>query len=799
MIKKFICIHGHFYQPPRENAWMEEVEIQESAAPYHDWNERITHECYGPNGVARILNEKGKVVDIISNYARMSFNFGPTLLSWLEHKAPKVYQHILDADQESMVHFHGHGSAMAQVYNHIIMPLASRRDKETQVKWGIYDFQHRFKREPEGMWLAETAVDTETLEVLAENNIKFTVLAPHQAAEYRKIGSNDWNKGIDTHKSYICNLPSGKSIHLFFYDGENSQGVAFNGYLDNGKRFAESLLGAFEKNDTPQLVHIATDGESYGHHHRHGEMALAFCLHYIEDQPEVELSNYAYFLMKVPVAHEVKINENTSWSCAHGIERWRSNCGCHTGGEEHWNQKWRTGLRESLNWLRDRFAEIYEKEMFAFHNDPWELRNSSIELFFNRTDESIEHFFDSHFSKPITDELKTWVIRLLELQKQSNYMFTSCGWFFNDISGLETTQILQYASRGLQLAGEMSDLDLEKNFLEKLNKAQSNLEDHGTGKDIYTKWIIPKKLSLTQVGMHYAVDAIFDDHDRLITVLNYDCTSEVLERHKAGTIIMLSGITHVRSRVTLSQKRFSFAVLYMGNHHLIGGTSNNTDLDWFDEIKKHLKYKFDDVDMSGIIDCIKENFTSRTFSFFQLFKDYQAKLLSHVIDERLQYALNSYERIFDNSYGLLTFMHNNQLSVPGLLYNNIQAVFQYKLEEIFEGNGELIHINRLQRYVTEIDKWHADFNTSRISYLASRKITQLVLEYENIKDKVALFQNLTDTLQLLDSIRVYPAIDELQVLVFRLLNTQILKEEEKKKAGELASLVGLQFSATQMA
>jgi len=271
-MSRFICIHGHFYQPPRENPWLEEVELQDSAYPYHDWNERITAECYAPNTASRTLDAERKIIDIVNNYSKISFNFGPSLLSWLERHKPDVYQAVIEADKKSQGLFSGHGSALAQAYNHLIMPLANSQDKRTQVIWGIRDFQYRFHREPEGMWLAETAVDLQTLEFLAEHQIKFTILAPSQAHKVRKINDGKWHDvsggKIDPKAPYICRLPSGKSIALFFYDGPISHELAFGRLLKSGEGFAKKLISAFPKdNQEPQLVHIATDGETYGHHH----------------------------------------------------------------------------------------------------------------------------------------------------------------------------------------------------------------------------------------------------------------------------------------------------------------------------------------------------------------------------------------------------------------------------------------------------------------------------------------------------------------------------------------------------
>src|SRR5882762_2862908 len=382
--KKYICIHGHYYQPPRENAWLEVIEVQDSAHPYHDWNERIMAECYAPNSASRILDANRVIKNIINNYSKISFNFGPTLLSWMEINARETYNAILEADKESMTYFGGHGSALAQVYNHMIMPLANRKDKETQVVWGLADFESRFKRKPDGMWLAETAVDYETLEILAENNIQFTILAPRQAKAVRKKGNQDWmdvnDKTLDARKAYVCPLPSGKQITLFFYNGEVSQSIAFNGLLNDGKRFANSLLDSFDPDShrddgDPQLVHVATDGETYGHHHKHGDMALAFCLDRIEKDKQAKLTNYSQFLSLFPITDEAQIIENSSWSCVHGVERWRSDCGCNSGGHPGWNQKWRKPVRDALDWLREKVSVIFEQEGNRLLKDPWKARN----------------------------------------------------------------------------------------------------------------------------------------------------------------------------------------------------------------------------------------------------------------------------------------------------------------------------------------------------------------------------------------------------------------------------------------
>jgi len=318
-MERFLCIHGHFYQPPRENPWLDELEVQDSSRPYHDWNQKILAECYAPNAAARIVDDKNRILKISNNYRQISFNFGPTLLSWMERHATDVYQSILEADESSQKERNGHGNAIAQVYNHVIMPLASLRDKWIQIQWGIKDFQKRFKRFPEGMWLAETAVDLETLKLMAKAGIKFTILAPHQAARIKKIDAHEWmdvgGGKIDPTLPYRCFLDNGLYIDIFFYDGPISNSIAFDQVLRSGDLFISRLLSGFNHERIwPLILSVATDGESYGHHYQFGEMALAYALSRIEEH-HIKLTNYGQHLELYPPQFQVEIIENTSWSC----------------------------------------------------------------------------------------------------------------------------------------------------------------------------------------------------------------------------------------------------------------------------------------------------------------------------------------------------------------------------------------------------------------------------------------------------------------------------------------------------
>jgi len=482
----YICIHGHWYQPPRENPFTGVVEDQPSAAPFRNWNERITAECYQPNTRAEILGEDGAVRRHVNNYEWVSSDWGPTLLSWLEGNDPETYRSIVDADRASMERFDGHGMAIAHTYNHTILPLSNRRDKRTQILWGIADFEHRFGRFPEGMWLPETAVDLESLELMAEAGIRFTVLSPYQAASVLEGG--DWvdvvGGRIDTRAPYTVQLPSGRSMSVFFYNGPLSQEIAFNGVLEDGAILAKRLIQALgEPADEPLLSHVATDGETYGHHHRHGEMALAKAIEDIDADPDVHLTNYAQFLERYPPRRTVRIIEGTSWSCAHGVDRWRTDCGCSSGLQPGWNQGWRGPLRQALDYLRDSLIDDFATIGSRLFHDPWLTRDEYISVVLG---ESGEEFLDHHCQPGLGGEERSQAIDLLEIQHRAMLMYTSCGWFFDDVSGIESVFVIRQAGRVIDLTRRATGMDLEPGFLEILDRAVSNVDDM-TGRDVYER------------------------------------------------------------------------------------------------------------------------------------------------------------------------------------------------------------------------------------------------------------------------------------------------------------------------
>ena len=472
-----LIIHGHFYQPPRENPWTGEVEAEPNAAPYHDWNERIYAECYAPNAS-------------VNNYARISFNFGPTLLSWLERHHPDTYQHILTADRESAAQRGGHGNAIAQAYGHAILPLCNERDRLTQVVWGIADFRFRFGREPEALWLPETAANDATLALLVEQGLRYVILAPEQAKRVRV--DSEWvdvsGGKVDTTRAYRFEHPggSGRSIAVFFYDGSLARAIAFEKALTSSRGLVERFVHAAQRGD---LVNVATDGETYGHHFKFGDLGLAHALGVEARQAGFWITNYGEYLDRKSAESVVEIEngpagEGSSWSCAHGVSRWARDCGCHTGGEAGWNQAWRDPLRVALNFLRDDAALKFEAN--GLLRDPWAARNDYVSVLLDP--QAKEDFLARHAVGTLNEAERVRVFQLLEMQRSALLMFTSCGWFFSDLAGIETIHVLRHAARVIGLQEQLGFDVPRKQFLELLANAKSNRPDKGNGADIFVRF-----------------------------------------------------------------------------------------------------------------------------------------------------------------------------------------------------------------------------------------------------------------------------------------------------------------------
>jgi alpha-amylase/alpha-mannosidase (GH57 family) len=751
MTERYVCIHGHFYQPPRENAWLEAVELQDSAYPYHDWNARITAECYAANAAARIQDDQDRIVRMVNNYANISFNFGPTLLAWMEENTPDIYQIILQTDVHSRERFSGHGSALAQAYNHMILPLANRRDKYTQVFWGIRDFEHRFGRQPEGMWLPEAAVDRHTLEVLTKLGIRFTILSPYQAAKVRAVGESEWqdvgNGTIDPTRPYTQRLASGRSIVIFFYDAPITRAVAFERLLKNGEAFANRLLSGFsDEREDPQLVHIATDGESYGHHHRYGDMALAYALDYIETNGLARLTNYGEYLANHPPSYEVEIFDSTSWSCAHGIERWRSDCGCNSGQNRDWNQAWREPLRNSLDWLRDALATPYEKKAKENLKDPWQVRNDYVDVVMNRSPENVEQFIARHSIQPLTAVDKINVLKMQEMQRCLMMMYTSCGWFFDELSGIETVQVIQYAGRAIQLYNDIFNADIEPQFLEQMERAKSNIAQHGDGRRIFEKFVKPAMVDLRKVAAHYAVSSLFEDYPEQATIFCYQTSRRAYHSAEAGKAKLAVGRVDVASDITQESAGFYFGVMHFGDHNLGCGIREYMNGESYQRLRKEIFDSFEKADFPQILRIQDQYFESSRYSLKSLFRDEQRKILNNILQATEADAQSVYRHLFEHHVPLMRFLKDTHSPPPRALAAAGELVVNSELRREFD--RDILDFEAIQTLLEEADLAGIPLDADTLEYTLRKNLERMAEDFRSNPKRFALLEQMVAGIEL---------------------------------------------------
>jgi len=782
---KYLCIHCHFYQPPRENPWLEEIELQDSAYPYHDWNERITAECYGPNLAARILDGQQYIATIVNNYSKISFNFGPTLLSWAAEHAKELHQGLIEADKQSQRLFSGHGSAMAQAYNHMILPLANSRDKKTQIRWGFDDFVHRFGRLPEGMWLPETAVDLESLDLMAQAGLKFAILAPHQAKAFRPLTGGEWQDvtggRIDPTRAYRLKTPSGNSINLFFYDGPISQAVAFEKLLDNGEKFASRLMGAFTHDGSrAQLAHIATDGETYGHHHRYGEMALAYALEYTQNEKLAKLTNYGEFLENFPPVHEVQIYEDTAWSCVHGVERWRSNCGCNSG-RAGWHQEWRKPLREALDWLRDSVNTHFEELAGKLLKDPWGARDAYIDVMLHRNEEARQRFHEEQFLPGITTEQQVTVWKLMELQRHAMLMYTSCGWFFDDISGIETVQIIQYAGRVVQLAEQLFGNHFEAQFLNLLKAAESNLPEYGNGADVYRKYVKPAVVNLEKVGAHYSISSLFAPYGERTDIFSYTVKRLDYHTREAGKLRMAVGKAQFTSSITQESEVLTFWVVHFGDHNVAGGVRRPRAEADYREMLEKLSEAFSLGDVPELVRLLDKRF-ERTYSLRSLFRDEQRRILNTVLSSTVAEAETAYLQVYEHHAALMRFISSLGTPMP----REFAAAMEYALNSLLRRacTGDRLDGERIGHLLHEAEANNVMLDKTTLEYHLRRKVEHLAGRFAADPSNIGKLQELFSTLRIVKQMPFYVNVWSAQNLVYAFKGGLYTRTVRKSQHGD---------------
>lgn len=753
----FLTIHGHFYQPPRENPWLEAIELQESAAPCHDWNERVCQECYNPNSVSKIVDNKNRVLDVVNNYEYMSFNFGPTLLSWMEEFAPLTYERIIKADITSIKEHNGHGNAIAQVYNHMIMPLANERDKQTQVKWGIKDFEYRFGRLPEGMWLAETAVDDDTLRVLAENGIKFTILSPYQAQRIKKAGDKEWMDvswgNIDPARSYRYNIKSapGKHIDLFFYDGAISRSVAFDELLKDGNKFVSRLSdGVSDLRDYPQLINIATDGESYGHHTKFGDMGLSYAYKLRVKDEGFKVTNYGEYLEKHKSDWIVDIKPVSSWSCFHGVGRWCDDCGCSTGGHPGWSQKWRKPLRDALDYLRDETVTIYKNHGKKYFTNPKEARENYINVILDRSETNVKKYQEEYFLPGLEHDMKVKAMKLLEIQRQAMLMYTSCGWFFSEISGIETVQIMKYAARVIQLLKDFSRKDFETPFLEILSEAKSNIPEFGNGKDIFERFVRPSIVTPKQIVCLWAVSSLYRDVDDEELIYSYKIKQNSYKKISKSDSQLVIGNIEVESQITLERKNMMFALLQFADGNFHCAISSYSDE--FMDVRKDLIQTYLSSPVTEILRAIDKHFGEEYFTLKDIFIEARQKLLKTLLKDKLASFANTYETLYNEGKGSIYQLCSLGLETPV----EFKLAAQYVLTKQFNALFEKIKYPTVEAIQKGMDISYEAKNLGIVidktptNKLFSRKVAQSVsrlassLEIQQAESTLELLSNISD-------------------------------------------------------
>ena len=684
---KSLVVHGHFYQPPRENPWTEMVEREAGAHPFHDWNERIHFECYRPNAFARVVDQYGRVTRIVNNYAYLSFNFGPTLLSWIERERPVTYRRIVEADRLSQSTRGGHGNAVAQSYHHSILPLANERDRRTEVRWGVADFRRRFGRDPESLWLPETACDDATLSTLIEEGLKYVILSPYQAERVRRPGSQEWTSAgggaVDPGRpyKYLHRDGSGRSIAIFFYDGQISKAIAFENLLAS----SHTLVRAFDAAAADgRLVSVATDGESYGHHFKFGDRCLAYALETVAPAQGLRVTNFGQYLEENPPEFEAEIRggEGSAWSCAHGVGRWARDCGCHAGAPEGWNQQWRAPLRQALDLLRDDAASKFESDGGELFRDPWAARDAYVELFADPL-ASRDEFLERHAARGLSEDEKARALTLLEIQRGALAMYTSCGWFFNDISGIEAVQVLRHAGHVVEQMEGLGQNPPCEGFLEILSAAQSNLKSQGTGADIYRRTVEAARVTPARVAAHLAIFDLFDEGNEVEEgrLAGYHFREVGFQKHRSGRLTLSTGRLALEAARTGSRHEFAFAAMHFGDVDYYCAVKPFTDEEEFAASSEKLWTLFRTASLPVMLRMAQEEFGPEEYGLEHLLPHGRQHVSDVVFGRLVERFLDGYEFVYDENRRVIEMLCAAGLELPAEIRAAVESTMGRRLEK----------------------------------------------------------------------------------------------------------------------
>lgn len=689
---KYLAIHAHMYQPPRENPFTGEVELEHSAKPYDNWNNRIAMECYFPNLYGRILDKTGEVLEFINNYEYLNFNFGPTLLNWMEIYYPKYYSKLVETVR-NLKEKKGVSPAIAQVYNHTILPLDNFSTKITQIHWGIKDFEHRFGFYPEGIWLSETAVNEDVLKILIDYKIKYVILSPHQLSKAINLRTQK-EEPIYPNKHYIWFDRDDKKfknckrhIYIFAYDGEFSRKVAFDNITFNSEMFVKEISLRYSHFKDPFIL-IATDGETFGHHHKFADLTLSHAFRYELLKHNIKTVSLAEYISIKEVESEAELatgpdGEGTSWSCAHGVRRWKGGCNC--GDEGIYDTSWRFGLRNATKWLSEVLGDIYNEEGKKIFIEPLLAKNNYIDVI--RKKISLTDFINQNL-KDINDQNIKKAKKLLLMTKYQMFSLTSCGWFFNDISRIETQQNLKYALKAITLAEELGYKGIEKGFVSLLAMSKSNFPEMGSGEKIYQNHI---KSSMSPKFLTDAYLSIKTALNNQIFYSNFIYKTEIKKREEKNEneIHIISAIKNMEE----DEERVVSIILNFRNIH---------------DIKIFFKYD-------------EENQEYQEIKFSDMSKKMQTEILKLLIIKAKEKNIENLENTFATLYEIFELN-------PEMAYENLEEDSRYTIGQIlnyniikFITNYDIKHIDRIEEIINMCEEINL-----KIDYKISNDITMIM-------------------------------------------------------------------------
>lgn len=803
--ENYVVIHGHFYQPPRENPWLDLIERQKSAAPFHDWNERITAECYLPNTVSRILNREGQIDRIVNNFEFMSFNIGPTLFAWLEKHAPRAYERIIAADFASRSRNMGHGNALAQGFSHMIMPLANDDDLDTQVLWGIRDFEYRFQREPEGLWLPETAVSNRVMAALHRRGIAFTVLSPSQAAAVRHIGGEEWTDvssgAIDTRRAYryFVKDASGETdparyVDLFFFDQARSRAMSFGHLMTDADSFASALAEVAGDGEGPHLVHVATDGETFGHHEPFADMCLAYFFKAEAAAKGLKVLNYAHYLEIEPPEMEVDIKpgpggEGTAWSCSHGTGRWQRDCGCSTGGPGWWRQRWRAPLRKAFDNLRADLDEVFRKEGAKLLKDPRAARNDYVSVVLDRSDEAVDEFISAHRKGKPGDDDRAKILRLMESQRNAMYMYTSCGWFFAEISGLEAVQNMRYAAQAIEMLEDITDAPLMHNLLVDLAEAPSNIPEMQDGRKVFRKLVWPSIMTMEKVVAAHVMSALVTENSHVWRPLNH-VVEDIREEPLPDRYLSSFGLAGCTSRLTGEKRRYCYYVTQFTPRDV------RCYIKQADEIRDYqaLRDRLAVADKSSLPEIFERNF----ISWGDLLPEVASGIMGVLVDKDLEALRSHFTELFQQNQELFQAL----VAAGDELPYEIQGLVKYALSRLF--HNEVLarraewtaeNFGRAGEYVETARRLGVEVDTRDVDKLMTE---DLLAEAEAIKGDLSArhFQNVIAILEIGRELGLSLRRDLAENIVLEVLDGRLIPwikglENPQRDRGDYEAILGI--------